>query len=251
MNRGGQIAMQVERAPINTRIGYASVARTRGAAVTGEMKYYDCSANRTIPVLGTSWVAANRMDPEYVQNNVLDPLTLFVPTLGTNVFNRIGKSVKVLRIKIKGTVRMNTSAAQTLADTAMIVRVLLVQDNQTNSAAVNPGLVLADGDIAGILTVLTFQNFNNFGRFKVLKDKHFAMGDNNMAGSAPNIVVAGAARNFKFNVNFPVPEEVRFNQNNAGLIGDVIDKSWHLIAGCSTGDVTMALSYNCRFCFKE
>jgi len=45
------------------RSGYGSVARARGAAVTGEMKYFDCSRSATALVATAATWASTEMDP--------------------------------------------------------------------------------------------------------------------------------------------------------------------------------------------
>jgi len=50
------------------------------------------------------------------------------------MFNREGRKIEVYKIKIRGFVNVLAKATQNSADEAVYVRILLVQDLQTNGA---------------------------------------------------------------------------------------------------------------------
>lgn len=95
------------------RAGYSSVARTRGAAVAGEMKYFDCDANGiALVATTTTWPAGTMVDPLTTINlgsaAVANPLCLYAPTVGAALNQRIGR--KILVRKIKGYRRLVNSS---------------------------------------------------------------------------------------------------------------------------------------------
>jgi len=225
------------------RKGYSSVARTRGAAVTGEMKYFDTVLTAGALPASTNWTGTE-FDPATI-------LTLFAPTVGAGVNQRIGKSAKVLSIKIKGYINIASQADQTATDAAVMVRVLLYQDLQTNAAQAQ-GEQVMDGSAASAFQMInSFQNIDNFGRFRVLKDKRIILDNYAVTYDGTNIEQSGMIRQFKFTHKFKKPVVVRFNATNGGTIADIVDNSWHVIATSNTGGPAPTISYSCRVNFKE
>lgn len=240
-----------------TRRGYSSVARTRGAAVTGEMKYFDSALTlANVALATTTWVAGSNLDPTSTINlgsaAVATPLCLFAPIVGAALNNRIGRSVKMLKLRITGMIALANQSAQSTADPGAKVRVILAQDCQTNAAQMT-GAQLMNDALAADTTIQTMQNPNNFGRFKVWKDKTFAVGDLNMATDAGTgtMVSQGKVYSFKWSLRFKEPIEVHFNATNGGTVADIIDHSFHVLALASQTSFTPQLSYYCRVCYKE
>jgi len=239
------------------RANYTSVARTRGAAVTGEMKYFDCDYNATaITAVTTTWPAGTITDPLTTINlgsaAVANPLCLCVPTVGAALNQRVGRKITVRKIKIHGTIAVAAQAAQGAGDAASKIRIALVQDMQTNAAQMT-GAQLYQDATAAATTISTFQNPNNFGRFRVLKDKIIQIGNLNLAGSptANDVIQNGGKINFKFAVNFKKPVEVHFNATNGGTVADIVDSSFHILAGCDSTAVAPTLAYYSRVCYKD
>jgi len=228
------------------RVGYTSVPRTRGAAVTGEMKYFDSSLdNNLIGVVTNTWQTSTEANP-VTQN------CLFAPTVGAAVNQRIGKSASVHKIKVRGVITCPLQSAQSNADNSTLIRVILLQDKQTNAAAnVVPALVMNDG-VGANATINSYQNINEFGRYRVLKDKIITVGNLNMTGdpSAGQIAQAANSYPFKFNIKFNQPVVVRFNATNGGTNADISDNSFHMLAACNSQALSCTCSYYARVCYK-
>jgi len=230
----------------NQRAGYGSVARTRGASVTGEMKYFDTElAATSVAAVTTTWVATTLRDPTTFN-------CLFVPVVGAAINQRIGRQVNVMKIKMQGYVNIPAQSAQAAADNSSCVRFILVQDMQTNAAAMTAAQLLSD-QAGPDTTIHAFQNLSNFGRFRVLKDKKITVSDMTLTGSptTADVVQSGFKRAFKFNINFKQPVSVRFNATNGGTIADIIDNSFHFIIGTDQTALVPSVSYTCRVCYKE
>jgi len=246
------------------RAGYTSVARTRGAAVTGEMKYFDCARSSVnLPAVTTTWPAGAMVDPSTTINlgaaAVATPLSLFSPTVGSALNQRIGRSVLVRKIKVRGQLiasTLQTSAAGYAPDDSNKVRLMLVQDMQTNAAQMTAAALMNDAADAAT-TINSYQNPNNFGRFRVLKDKEVTFQDPNFtvsetAAASFNAYQAGLIRNFKWTINFKIPVKVQFNATNGGTVADIVDNSFHIVAATtSTTNVNIGISYYSRVAYKE
>lgn len=246
------------------RAGYTSVARTRGAAVTGEMKYFDCArSNVNLPAVTTTWPAGAMVDPSTTINlgaaAVGTPLCLFAPTVGSALNQRIGRSVLVRKIKVRGQLlasTLQTAAAGYAPDDSNKVRLMLVQDMQTNAAQMTAAALMNDASDAAT-TINSYQNPNNFGRFRVLKDKEITFQDPNFtvsetAAGSYNAYQAGLIRQFKWTVNFKTPVKVQFNATNGGTVADIVDNSFHVVAATtSTTNVNIGISYYSRVAYKE
>lgn len=239
------------------RKGYTSVARTRGAAVQGEMKYFDCELQDTaLSACTTTWVAGTMKDPGTTINlgsaAVATPLCLLAPIVGAALNQRIGRHINVRKIKVYGTFNIAQQAAQAVADSAVKIRLLLVQDCQTNAAQMTGAQLLNDAG-GGTTTLNSFQNPNNFGRFRVLKDKMITISNLNLTGSptANDVIQASYRTQFKMAVNFKVPVPVHFNATNGGTVADIVDNSFHIVIGCDNIAYAPTVSYYSRVCYKE
>jgi len=240
------------------RRGYGSIARARGAAVTGEMKQFDCELDSTnLSAVTTTWVAGAMKDPGTTINlgsaAVATPLCLFAPTVGAALNQRIGRKAKMMKCKVRGHLITGTQTAQTSTDPASRVRLLLVMDKQTNAAQMTAAQLQNDGGGAAT-TINTFQNPNNFGRFKVLKDKVYTLQNPNMQSlSATNASFEqnGLKIPFKLSYRFRVPVTVNFNATNGGTVADIIDNSLHIVAATDATGLVPAIAYYSRVSFKE
>jgi len=239
------------------RRGYGSIARARGAAVIGEMKYFDCELDATaLTVLTTTWPAGTMKDPGTTINlgsaAVATPLCLFAPTVGSALNQRIGRKCKMLKVKVRGQIQIVQQSAQSAADAPTKIRVILVQDTQTNAAQMTAASLINDGGGPGTV-INAFQNPNFFGRFRVLKDKMIPMANPTIAGSptAGDVVQSGLIRDFKMSYRFRKPVTVDFNATNGGTVADIIDHSLHIVAGVTNTTLAPTISYYTRVSYKE
>lgn len=220
-----------------------------------EMKYFDCELQETaVAVVTTTWVATTLRDPTTTlaldDAAVATPACLFAPIKSAGLNGRIGRKTKVYKIKINGMVRThNSSGAVTSLDGALM-RMMLVQDMQTNIGAMTSAQLMRDAGGANT-TINSFQNPNNFGRFRVLKEKRMTLQNPNVAGVVGATETQGLVQHFKMTINFKTPVLVNFNQTNGGTVADIIDNSFHFIIGCENNELTPAISYYSRVCYKE
>jgi hypothetical protein len=214
-----------------------------GAMVTTERKYFDTFLSNASITNAATW-AGSELDPAAQS-------TLFSPSEGSDIDNRVVRKNSVLAIKIRGWIKVPAQADQTALDTFGNVRLILYQDKQTNGVQSQGEQLMADPGAATVsLCASTFQNLANFGRFRVLKDKIYRLPDPNSSYDGTNIEVGGFTIPFKMNCRFRVPEVVRFNGTNGGTVADVIDNSWHLI-GLSTSTVAANIDYSCRVVYLD
>jgi len=247
---------RISRVPMQ-RLGYGSVARARGAPVTGEMKYFDTELFASaISVVTTTWVAGTNMDPASTINlgaaAVATPLCLFAPTVGAALNQRIGRKVKMMKVKVRGHINVPVQAAQAAADTSTFVRLALVMDKQTNAAQMTGAQLYNDSSNA-FATINSYQNPNNFGRFKILKERSMPIRNLNLVGSptAADVVQDGTCVPFKLSYRFKAPVTVNFNATNGGTVADIIDNSLHIICGAYSIAYAPSLSYYTRVSYKE
>jgi len=236
------IAKAKRRQLAATRAGYTSVARTRGAAVTGEMKYYDTLLAASALTATNNWTTT-----------VQDPATfncLCAPTVGAAINQRIGRQIHIHKVKVNGFIHCPSQADQTAMDHGAIARIMLVQDKQTNATQMDGNLLMTDMNNA-IDNINSFQNVDNFGRFKVLKDKFIPLNTQCASYDGTNIEQAGLVRRFKFSHRFRTPVCVHFNATNGGSVADIVDNSFHIIAATSQTSQSPSLYYCARVCYKE
>lgn len=142
---------------------------------------------------------------------------LFVPTLGSDFNNRVGRKVNVNSIYIRGfiTGTQGTTLVSGQA-TAQLVRILIVYDCQPNGAAITPSDILVDGT-----TPISHLNMNNRDRFQILLDKQFNIDpyDLNTTAGATYASTGGQTKQFKYYKK--INKEVIFNATGGGTIADI------------------------------
>jgi len=223
------------------RTGYSTVPRTRGVYAKGEMKYFDAGIALTAIPSVAAWTGTE-FDPVTLN-------TLCVPTVGAAINQRIGREVKVMKIKIRGHIVCASQSGQAVQDNPTQIRLALVQDMQTNATQAQGEQVFTPTSLTDTAP-LTFQNIDNFGRFKVLKDKSILIQNPNSTFGA-TVSQCGLITQFKMNVNFRVPVSVRFNATNGGTVADIVDNSFHVMANSSSVELVPQLAYLVRVCYKE
>lgn len=233
-NRPFKRPRQIQRRP--------SVAiRTPRADIVPERKYFTLSLAATaIATSGTTW-AGGELDNATT-------LCLCAPTTGDDITNRDSRKIQILSIKINGTINVPAQTDVTTSDDAAQIRLLLVQDKQTNSAQLN-----AEDVMQGLSNnaINTFQNHSFFGRFQVWKDKTFDLANPNLSWDGTNMEQQGMTRHFKWNVKFKKPIVVHFNATNGGTVADIVDNSFHIIGLCSNNELAPTLGYAARTTFLD
>lgn len=215
------------------------VARSAGTplAIT-ERKYFDAEKTLTAFQSGQSSAASGEFDPGTLN-------TIFAPQTGDDYNLRNGRKVQVVQIKIRGLIGYAIQADQAAADVTPFVRILLVQDRQTNAAQLNSEDVIASSGTLG------FQNPAFFGRFKVLKDKYYRVPQPMLVYDGTNLEQTGTYFPWKMNIRFKVPVTVHFNSTNGGTIADIVDNSFHVIAFDDASNMAVAGRYFARTTFLD
>lgn len=221
------------------------VARSLGnpRAIT-EKKYFDSEKGETAITNGsTSW-AGGEYDPATAN-------TLFFPSQGDDFNNRTGRKVQVTGINIRGVVLVPAQTNQTVTDAASSVRIILVQDKQTNATQLNAEDVINSGAATSSTAIHMMSNPAFFGRFRILKDKTFTLQSPSISFDGTNIEQSGLEKLFRLKVNFRKPVVVHYNATNGGTVADVIDNSFHIIATTSATGLVPTIIYKCRVTFMD
>lgn len=168
-----------------------------------------------------------------------DPATLNLSAIaqGVGESQRDGRKCTIVRLHVKGDLH---AVATTTLSTTNIVRILIVQDTQTNGAQLKS---------EDVLTAVThayhaFPNLKFSKRFKICKDHTFMMRPTIAAGESSSKGTGPFTSRFDwtFKMNMPV-----IHSGTGDGIANVTDNSLHLIAiGSDSGAV---LSYESRIRF--
>jgi len=209
-----------------------------------ERKYYDLDRNVAVVGLGTDWT-----------NTGVNPTSqgsLFAPVLGSSSFTRLGKQVNVCKIQIRGEVSLNPISTIVFPSSGrygVSIRLILVQDMQTNASIFLPANVINSGST--IVPIHMFQNPDNWGRYRVLKDQTWTLYYPMAIYDTTAVAYTGMSKAFHWTVTFNPPLRVRFNGVNNGTIGDIVDNSFNLMAGCDAPTLTCQLAYKSRVIFVD
>jgi len=190
-----------------------------------ERKFYDSNV-----ASGTAIVAAAagaEVDP------TPDLLCLNAIAQGDGESNRDGRKCIVKSLQIQGVLYKSTVNDQADAVADSIVRVLVVQDTQTNGAQLNSEDVLLDG----ANDINAMYNLQYSKRFRILMDRKYkitASNSHNDAAATGSVGYQQVPFRFYKSMNMPV----NFS-NTTSNIANITDNSLHVImvanaAGCST-----------------
>lgn len=237
-----QAGLGVARRPAKRITVVRAVAVPRMPVAVTERKYFDEERAATAIVAVSTDFASAEADPGTVN-------TLFAPTTGNDFNNRIGRKVDVLGIKIRGDISIAAQTNQSAADGPTMIRMMLVQDKQTNAAQLNSEDVLTSGDATQGINM--FRNPAFFSRFQIWKDKTIVMQSPSMTFDGTNVEQSGLIRPVKMNMKFRKPIRVTFNATNGGTVADIIDNSFHVLCACSSNALAPQLEYKCRTTFVD
>jgi len=210
-------------------------------AVT-ERKYFDTDRAANVAVLSTDW-SGTLANPTSLN-------TLFCPSLGTAVYQRIGRQVNVARLAIRGNVGLSSFYASGLSPKpGYLVRVLVFIDQQTNGVIASAPQVINSASTTDPVDM--FQNYDTFGRFKVLKDVTFKFYYPSVFVDSTSTNFNGMTQTFHWEFKFNPPLRIRFNGNNNGTVADIIDNSFNIMAGTTAAASQAFLDFKCRTVYVD
>lgn len=186
-------AKRASNAPLSNR-GFGSMAVLQNR----EKKFFDVTSAR-------------------YNAKALDPVIklLFVPVLGSDYNNRIGRKTIMKSLYIRGHLRLKAAANLTTDEPcpAQQARLIIFCDLQPNGAT--PALTdLLTGNDA------TYQlNPNNRDRFKIIKDKLYSFDTYQISGN--NGWAVSGRTGYDIKIYKKLNMETIFNATNAGSIGDI------------------------------
>lgn len=170
----------------------------------------------------------------------LEKVNLNVVAQGDTESNRNGRKITVTAVQTKG--RLTLAAATAAANTSCAVRLMLVQDRQTNNAEFSSTALLESDNI---------NSFNNLAfkkRFRVLWSHTIDLYSGGAAPSGAALTFSEAVQSwecYKGNLNIPVEFD---NSDTDGAIDTQTGNSLYFCAVASTADlVTVSGSARIRF----
>lgn len=162
-------------------------------------------------------------------SSVAAPLLLNGTTKGTDVYNRIGRRLKIKSINIRGYVVFNGSYAGPAPD---YMRAAIIYDREPGGALPTWSDIFQDTTNAGAAAGLSTSplNLNNTDRFAVLKDWHWSVvgGLLNQATAPPGQTFPTAT---EMNIRWfkKLNLDVRYNSGNAGTIADLTTGAMYMV----------------------
>lgn len=223
---------RVSAGPVLTRPRSAAL---RIALAGTENKYLDSYKGAT--TLGTS-VTGAEFDPNTV-------LCLNSVVQGDTEINRDGRQIVATGIDIRGELTTTTLTSQTGVTGAVTVRVLLIQDKETNESQLSSEKVLQDPP--GGEAVFAFRNMKYKSRFNILSDRTYVLD----ATVADDNLTPGSVSQAGQTKTFHISQKLGFKVNYDGelnTVADISDNSLHVIALCSEAD-RAKIAYQSRFTF--
>lgn len=158
-------------------------------------------------------------DGAVYQVNTTGSITaLCVPTVGSDMTNRVGRKILLRSVYIRGYVSTEASAAAVktnIQSISQLARCLIVWDTQPNGS--NPVIT----DVLKEATSYSQLNLNNRDRFKILWDKTWAFGPYVVDTTASSAIALTTQQSFPFKKFKKLSHEAVFNATNGGTVADI------------------------------
>ncbi len=186
---------------------------------TGELKFFDTfNAGTALAVAGVITDASLNIVPQGVLEN-----------------ERVGRKMTIKKIGIRFLLQFNSSTTET----AEVVRVIVVQDKQTNGAA------FAITDVLQTASEGSFNNLSNKSRFLILMDRYESINKKTDIGTNVNEFVQ--AWSWFKDVNIPIEFD------NSAATGALTTQRTNNIAvfGITLNSTTISLGYTCRIRYVD
>ncbi len=178
----------------------------------------------------------------------IDPtstLCLNAMSQGVDEKQRLGRTISMRAISVKGRVHLKKSEGDTSPQGAHQIMLVLVMDKQTNASSMTSDLVFSNpsGDVGGINSV--FRNMEHTDRFTVLATRHivlqpevtqFAINDYSNAGNLQ-----------LFSMYVPLRNKKVLYTGSTGTIAAIQDNSIHMLAFAN--GIVVDITYNARLTF--
>ena len=218
-----------------------------GVYAAGEMKYFDTEGVDLGLSAPTTNMAGLELNP-----NIGTANTLVCPTVGSAINQRIGRKIKLHKIRVHGTIKTAVQANITAGEEPAAIRLCLVHDSQTNGTATASEDVFQNPTTTDSNAVVNaFMSLATLGRFKILKEKRVVLEDPNLAFDGTNIESNARIRWFKMDYKFKKPLVIDFNATNGGTIADVVNHQFTLMGWTTSTNLNPEVNYLARAYYKE
>lgn len=186
----------------------------------------------------------------YAANTTGSVTTLFIPTLGSDMTNRVGRKTTVKSLYVRGFLQVEASQStwtSPLNSVPQQARLIIAIDMQPNGAA--PAI----SDVLKESTKTQSQlNINNRDRFKILSDKTYVLGGAIYNTTATQAVASQNDQIKQIKIFKKLNLETIFNGTNGGTVADINSGSLFMLTlgniGAGSGvDADFFLSTRVRF----
>lgn len=224
----------------DTQVRRIMNART-GGYIGMEKKFYDSyRAAQFISAAGN--MSGGEVDPA--------ELCLNCPAQNDTETGRDGRQIRMDSITIKGTILLEGNVAGSYTYAIPEIFIALVVDKQTNGAQIQSEQVFDNNSATSTLTTSGFRNLENVNRVNILKTVRIAPKDFNFNTVASGVGYLGTSTPFTMFHDLK-GMQVNFNTGiSTSSVGAIADRSLHMIAYCSSPDLTPKITYNARLRFR-
>lgn len=219
------------------------IARLKKQIPKPEMKYF--SSQFTGSLVASATFAAAELSTSAT--------SLFIPILGTDLSNRIGRKVKLVKIRVTGCIKSTTqNLAGVNPHDVMSGRVLLVQNKECAMTALSTQDVM-QAQPAAALAPYAFQSTASLGRYVILKDELFKLENPNtwFDQTTAKDEVNAIGHLIKWTHKFKTPVPVNFTAASTGVVGEIINNSFHVIGVAGNLDFNPIFEFNTRCYFMD
>lgn len=164
------------------------------------------------------------------------------PVAGNLLYQRIGNSITMKSLYIRGLIEPTLAAAAANHD---LLRIIVVFDRQPNTNPFNLNDLLLNINNLGVTSsdALAHINPEQTERFFILRDQRIVVGGSTAAGNTPAGLLQFVDPNNGLDVNMFIPLknlETRFNLGGAGTVGDINTGALYIMTIAQNNAVAVA-----------
>lgn len=215
-------------------------------AQAGETKYFDTSFAKTITSAGGDWADTEVTCSLYMNSvGVAAPYTdcSLIPSANGSAYGQVaGNRYRLVKLRVRGTLKVAVQTAQTVVDSGNITRLMLVMDTQPNGVQAQGEDIMNDMGTA-LTNPYSFKRVSaSSGRYRILKDEIYSMEPRVAANNnaATTVSIGFEHKDFSMQYQPLEPMQVNIKSGNATpTIAGLVDCNIFLLCFSSSLDCTV------------
>lgn len=225
-SRSRSLAMGKARAQPRHQVAYGSF---------GETKYFDAGINADLTVATGVWTGSEVQCVNFINSDGITAAysgTSLLPSEGGSGYGQVnGNRFHLKKIRVRGSISADASAAAVTPGTGLAYRIMLIHDSAPNGAQAQGEVIMQD--IGTDHTLWSFKNMAGSGsRFRILKDQLGILPATTVVdttSSTGRTAFGTAEFSFQYQPTVPLNISVKSNASADPTVANLVDGNIFLL----------------------